>query len=134
VIDHAGTIVEVNAAWVRFGIDNGLAADYGWLDDNYLDVLTDSHSRGDDNAGQAAQGILDVLNDQRASFDIEYPCHGPNEKRRFVVRATRLTTDSRRLLAISHYNVTARKWPNSAPNTWPCTTHSPPWPTAATST
>lgn len=109
VIDHAGTIVEVNAAWIRFGTDNGLPADYEWLDNNYLDVLTDSHSRGDDNAEEAANGILDVLNDQRASFDIEYPCHSPDEKRWFVMRATRLSTASRRLLAISHYNVTARK-------------------------
>jgi hypothetical protein len=30
VIDHAGIIVDVNAAWIGFGIDNGLSADYVW--------------------------------------------------------------------------------------------------------
>jgi diguanylate cyclase (GGDEF)-like protein len=109
VIDHRGTIVDVNSAWIRFGVENGMSADYDWLGINYLDVLTNSHCRGDENAGDAAQGILDVLDDRRASFDIEYPCRGPDAERWFVMRATRLRTASRRLVAISHYDVTARK-------------------------
>ncbi|GAB7072086.1 diguanylate cyclase [Mycobacterium hodleri] len=109
VIDYTGTIVDVNAAWIGFGVDNGLPADYGWLGANYLDVLAGAHSRGDDLAGDAATGILDVLNDRRASFDMEYPCHSPGEARWFVMRATRLAIASQRLVAVSHYNITERK-------------------------
>ncbi|MDX1893424.1 GGDEF domain-containing protein [Mycolicibacterium sp. 050158] len=109
VIDDAGTIIDVNAAWIGFGVDNGLPADYEWLGANYLHVLAGAHSRDDDQAGHAATGILDVLHDRRASFDMEYPCHSPGEQRWFVMRVTRLATASQPLVAISHYNITARK-------------------------
>ena len=109
VIDRAGTIVDVNSAWIRFGVENGLPSGHVWRGNNYLGVLTDCHSKGDALAGEAAQGIIDVLNNQRASFHLEYPCHSPTEKRWFVMRATSLTTASPRSVVISHYDVTLRK-------------------------
>lgn len=110
VIDCAGTIVDVNAAWTRFGTENGIAADYVWTGTNYLDALAECASRGDQDAQKAAKGISDVLNGDTISFEHEYPCHIPDgEKRWFVMRATRLTSASEPLVAISHYNITTRK-------------------------
>lgn len=109
VIDHVGAIVDVNHAWIKFGIENGQSSDYAWLGKNYLKALTSSHASGDVMAGQAANGILDVVKDRRTSFRFEYPCHSPDEKRWFMMIVTRLKADSRRLFAISHHNITQRK-------------------------
>lgn len=109
VIDHAGTIVDVNSAWIRFGVENGLFSGHVWRGNSYLGVLADCHSKGDALAGEAAQGIIDVLTNQRASFHLEYPCHSPNERRWFVMRATPLTAASPRSVVISHYDITLRK-------------------------
>lgn len=109
VIDGAGVIIEVNDAWTEFGINNGIPPDYVWRGTNYLEVLAASSAGGDTLAGAAAEGILDVVNDQRESFYFEYPCHSPEEKRWFVMQVNRLKDESRPLFAISHHNITRRK-------------------------
>ncbi len=109
VIDQAGTIVDVNSAWEDFGIENGLSSESACVGRNYLEVLSASAARGDGLAGEAEQGILDVMSGKRASFHLEYPCHSPDEKRWFIMHVTRLKDDSRRLFVISHHNITRRK-------------------------
>lgn len=107
VIDQAGTIVEVNSAWTNFGVKNGQCSNYAWTGNNYLGVLAAAHDSGDILAGKAKRGILAVVNDERTSFDFEYPCHSPDEKRWFMMRITPL--GARRLYAISHHDITPRK-------------------------
>jgi diguanylate cyclase (GGDEF)-like protein len=109
LIDQAGTIVEVNSAWTNFGVENGISSDYVPVGNNYLKVLSGSANRGDGLAREAANGILDVVNGQRASFYFEYPCHSPDEKRWFMMQVIRMRDDSRRLFIISHRNITERK-------------------------
>jgi len=109
VIDQEGTIIDVNLAWINFGNENGLSFKYGWVGRNYLKVLSASSASGDSLAGEAGQGILEVVSGKRASFYFEYPCHSPDEKRWFMMRVTRLKDDSRSLFVISHQDITARK-------------------------
>ena len=109
VIDQAGSIIDVNAAWTRFGAENGLPGRYACLGRNYLEVLSASAASGDDLAGEAEQGIADVLSGRRGSFYFEYPCHSPQEKRWFMMRVIRLKDDSRRLFVVSHQDITLRK-------------------------
>lgn len=109
VIDEAGNIVDVNSAWTDFGMANGLSASYASVGSNYLEVLSASVAGGDSLAGEAADGILDVVSGRRASYYFEYPCHSPQEKRWFMMHVTRLKHDSLRLYIISHRNITLRK-------------------------
>jgi diguanylate cyclase (GGDEF)-like protein/PAS domain S-box-containing protein len=109
VIDQTGTIVDVNSAWIRFGVENGLSSDYAWMGKSYFKALIASHANGDVLAGEAANGILDIVEDRRPSFRLEYPCHSPDEKRWFMMDVSRLKADSKRLFAISHHNITKRK-------------------------
>jgi len=109
VIDDAGNIVYVNRAWIAFGIANGLAPASCGVGSNYLKVCNASGSRGDSLAGEAEQGLRDVLSGKRASFYFEYPCHSPTEKRWFMMRATPLQGASGNLFVISHHNITQRK-------------------------
>jgi len=109
VIDAAGEIVDVNRAWIRFGSDNGLAPDAAGAGRNYLQVLRASAAGGDALAAEAARGIAEVIAGARAEFRLEYPCHGPHEKRWFVMRAAALQGGPGGLFVLSHHNITQRK-------------------------
>jgi diguanylate cyclase (GGDEF)-like protein len=109
MIDQEGTIVYVNRAWTTFGIENRLASASCGTGSNYLKVCNASGSSGDRLAGEAAQGLRDVLSGKRASFYFEYPCHSPKEKRWFMMRITSLQGVSANLFVISHHNITQRK-------------------------
>jgi len=109
VIDREGTIIYVNRAWITFGIENGLAAGFPWLGSNYLKVCNGSNFNSDSLAGEAAQGLRDVLSGKSASLYFEYPCHSPTEKRWFIMRATPLHGGTGKLFVISHHNITQRK-------------------------
>jgi diguanylate cyclase (GGDEF)-like protein len=109
VIDREGNIVYVNRAWKIFGSENGLASASCGIGSNYLKVCNASGSSGDSLAGDAAQGLRDVMSGERTSFYFEYPCHSPTEKRWFMMRVTPLQGTSTSRFVISHHNITQRK-------------------------
>jgi diguanylate cyclase (GGDEF)-like protein len=110
VIDRKGLIRFVNEAWVRFGEQNGCKTNpREWTNVNYLDVCDFSGRRGEKFGLDAARGITKVINGELDHFDIEYPCHSPQEKRWFVMSVTSLQTAGANHFAISHQNITARK-------------------------
>lgn len=109
VIDEEGNIVDVNAAWTRFGLENGLSREATCVGRNYLGVLSAAPSDADNVVSEAEQGIVEVIRGDRESFYFEYPCHSPDEKRWFMMRVTSLKNSSRRHFVISHQNITMRK-------------------------
>jgi diguanylate cyclase (GGDEF)-like protein len=109
VIDPEGFIVYVNRTWTAFGVENGLSTSCSGIGNNYLAVCNTAGSSGDSLAGEAAQGIRDVLTGRRESFHFEYPCHSAAEKRWFMMRAAPLHGASDKLFVISHHNITLRK-------------------------
>lgn len=109
VIDREGVIVDVNAAWTRFGADNGLPSGQAVVGTNYLDVLRTAASSGDTLAADAARGILDVIEARLASFQFEYPCHSPEKRRWFMMHVTSLGHRRQGLFVIAHTDITARK-------------------------
>ncbi|MCE9660777.1 MAG: PAS domain-containing protein [Burkholderiales bacterium] len=103
-----GRIVAVNAAWRRFGDENGLHdTDHG-VGRNYLDVCDPGPGSESAKAPAVAAGLRAVLAGERSSFSIEYSCHSPTEQRWFMITATPLS--SRRLdgAVVMHVNVSAR--------------------------
>lgn len=110
VIDKSGTIIDVNFAWNKFGLENGLSPEHACSGLNYLQTLADSVSRGDSHAAEALQGILNVLQGLSPVFNFEYPCHSPEEERWFMMKITPLHDDaSKSLFVVSHHNITQRK-------------------------
>jgi len=109
VIDETGAIVDVNSAWKKFGIENGLAQDSAGAGANYLEVLRAAVAGGDELATDAARGISDVMSGRAASFSCEYPCHSPVERRWFAMRVARLQGGLERLFVVSHHDITRRK-------------------------
>lgn len=83
MIDLKGAILAVNAAWRRFGEENGLGPTYRCEGINYLDLCTTAAEQGDSAAAEALAGLLDVLTTGRSKFVMTYPCHAPHERRWF---------------------------------------------------
>lgn len=109
VIDSSGTIIEVNRAWRTFGIENGVASGSCGVGSNYLKVCNAADSSGDSLAGEAEQGLREVLSGERDSFYFEYPCHSPAQQRWFLMRVAPLQGGSGGLFVISHHDITLRK-------------------------
>lgn len=109
VIDREGVIVDVNAAWIRFGAENGLASGQAAVGTSYLDVLRTAAAAGDMLAADAAQGIHDVIEARLGSFQFEYPCHSPEKRRWFMMRVTPLRHRRKALFVIAHVDITARR-------------------------
>ena len=112
VLDRNGFIVEVNARWRRFALENpssasGLTPNLG-VGVNYLEVCRRSVGKSAQEAMAACEGIMAVLDGRKTNFVLEYPCHGPREWRWFSLNVTPLGKDGR-FVVVSHTNITERK-------------------------
>jgi signal transduction histidine kinase len=108
VLDGDGRIVAVNAAWRRFGEENG-STDPGFgVGRNYLEVCDAARDEGPEVAA-VADGLRDVLAGARDTFEFEYPCVVPGETRWFALQAARWLGDGPARIVISHADVTARR-------------------------
>ena len=112
VLDKTGTIVAVNQAWHRFGLDNGILpgnpAPNTGIGTNYLAVCqpgTDAPSAA--HAADACAGIRAVLEGETLDFRLEYPCHSASEQRWFSLSVTPLVA-ARGGVVVSHTDISAR--------------------------
>lgn len=74
---------------------------------NYLTVT----EKADDStyARQAARGLRRVLQGERDTFTLEYPCHSHEERRWFLMHASRFVVDRAAYLVVAHEDITVRK-------------------------
>ncbi len=109
VLDHSGMILAVNQAWRDFAAANGAGGVDVSEGTDYL--LTCARTLGEDiSTAQAfASGIQDVLNGDRGSFELEYPCHAPDRRRWFVGRVTPFQGDGSPRVVVAHVEITERK-------------------------
>ncbi|MFB6159911.1 MAG: sensor histidine kinase [Haloferacaceae archaeon] len=106
VLDSDGEIVASNRAWRRFGNFNGIEGDADTVGQNYLRVTERAEN---EYAARAARGIRAVLDADRDTFQLEYPCHSPDEKRWFLMHASRFAVDGASYVVVAHENITQRK-------------------------
>ena len=110
VLDAQGVIIAVNRAWRRFAEENGatpIASNSVGL--NYLGVCRpSSHTPNSAEAIPASDGIRAVLSGALDEFNLEYPCHSPDEQRWFNMHVTPLR-GSRPGAVVTHENITQRK-------------------------
>lgn len=105
IVDPHGEILSVNASWRNFAKDNQMQDVTTGVGANYFDVCRSASV--DPNARAALDGILEVVDGVRSSFYHEYPCHSPDKKRWFALRATPLV-DYPNLVVVSHEDITER--------------------------
>ncbi|CAA9472273.1 MAG: Phytochrome, two-component sensor histidine kinase, partial [uncultured Solirubrobacteraceae bacterium] len=109
IIDDAGTILAVNAAWRRFAAANGLPWPDAGIGTNYLAACEGATGDEAGEAAAVAAGIRAVLSGARATYEREYPCHSPTQERWFVARVTRFAGPGPTRAVVAHENITARR-------------------------
>lgn len=109
ILDETGTIIAVNAAWREFADQNNFTnGNYG-IGLNYLAVCDTSSSLNSPDARLVGKGIREVMAGIRDEYILEYPCHGPYERRWFVVRVSRFDWYDQQRIIVAHQNVTELK-------------------------
>ena len=111
ILDAAGKIVHVNAAWRRFAIENDCPDPKAYLGQNYLNTVRRSAWTGDELAHEALVGIAAVLSGEQQRFSQQYPSHALGVERWFVMTATRAAEGSD--IVIAHDAVTPLVAPNA---------------------
>ena len=109
ILDEHGTIIEINRAWNRFARDNDYMGKPCGVGDNYLEVCDLASGEYSKEAPMAASGIRAVMAGKREEFYLEYPCHGPQEQRWFILRVTRFGGDGPARVVVAHENISERK-------------------------
>ncbi len=108
LLDGSGLILNVNRAWRTFAAENGATRGVEEGAD-YLGVCDAATGESREIARAFAAGIRGVLAGQRSSFEMEYPCHSPTERRWFVGRVSPFVDDGPRGAVVTHQNITARR-------------------------
>lgn len=108
ILDEEGWILFANRAWTAFGQSNGLFA-HDFSGKNYLSVCDHATGEWVEEASLVAAGIREVLSGARDSFELEYPCHSPDEERWFIVRVTRFAEHDPPRVVVAHDDITKRK-------------------------
>jgi PAS domain S-box-containing protein len=102
-IDGQGRIIHVNQAWRDFARDNNAdPATTQGVGQNYLDAC---RSTGDMSAGVALNGLQEVLQGGRQTFEMGYRCHSPTERRWFRCLA-RAVDNAGRGVVVAHLDIT----------------------------
>ncbi|MFO0796660.1 MAG: ATP-binding protein [Gemmataceae bacterium] len=108
VLDEAGTILAVNAAWRRFADENNYDGHAYGVGSNYLQEC-EPHAGGGVEGLEVAAGLRAVLAGREPYFEFEYPCHSPTEHRWFTMRVSRFLTPGPVRVVVSHEDVTTRR-------------------------
>jgi PAS domain S-box-containing protein len=108
ILDPQGIIIDVNTPWNRFAQENnGTPAEKIGPGTSYF--CTWNAQYGDiSGAEEAFAGIRQVQRGERDSFEIEYPCHSPEENRWFSLKVLPLAGGEGQVL-VSHTDVSALK-------------------------
>ncbi|MFC7096476.1 PAS domain-containing sensor histidine kinase [Halobaculum marinum] len=130
VVDSAGVIVRTNAAWRAFDDWDGVDPVADPTGRNYLRVCRQTGERGDADGDRSpavdggvragatgadvdgamvADGIEAVLVGDRETFDHEYACHSPDERRWFLMRASAVDHEGETYAQVFHLDITERK-------------------------
>lgn len=109
ILDEAGMIIATNCAWREFAEANAAVMAKVCEGTNYLKVCDRVSGPRAEEAAAVAAGIRSILRGEEREFVLEYPCHGPQEKRWFAVRVTSFQANGLTRAIVAHENVTRRK-------------------------
>jgi signal transduction histidine kinase/GAF domain-containing protein len=109
ILNESGEIIAVNGVWRAFAEANG--GDPGRVSEgtNYLRVCESAVGPNAEEAAAFAEGTRAVLSGQRESFEMEYPCHSPTERRWYMGRVTPFFCQEKPWAVVAHENITERK-------------------------
>jgi PAS domain S-box-containing protein len=89
VLDKRGRISAINEPWARFARENGVSdMERIGVGVDYLEAGRAAAVADDPFAAAALDGIQAVLQGRQQQFEIEYPCHSPDQQRWFLMHVT----------------------------------------------
>ena len=109
LIDGAGAVITVNEAWRAFAESNEVVLSKVMEGTNYLKVCDSARGNQSEYAATFAKGIRSVLSGELEEFEMEYPCHSPEEPRWFVGKVLPLKNGSSPRAVVIHENITERE-------------------------
>ena len=115
VVDLNGDILAVNRAWMEFSAANAGGGKQTYVGTNYLNVCRRSTGSASDEASEFHVGLRAVIEGRSELFEMEYPCHSPEQLRWFSARVTPLLrrkgprNSEQAGAVVSHMNITDRK-------------------------
>ncbi len=109
VLDESGTIIAVNKAWCEFAAANGAVVDKVSEGADYFEVCRAGLQAGETTARAIVDGIQSVIRGETDEFQIEYPCHSPQQQRWFLGGASRFTHGGAVRVVMTHFDITKRK-------------------------
>ena len=109
ILNGNGIILETNRAWGNFARANQIRILPDCVGVNYLKICDSAQGDSSEGARDAAAGIRAVIGGEVREFVLDYPCHSPDVKRWFYMRATPLTGPGSSRAVVSHENITPLK-------------------------
>ncbi len=109
ILDETGLIVSVNRAWRDFAKDNSGLCINLCEGINYIAACEAALGKDSEEAAPVAAGIRAVISGQMSNYQLQYPCHGPDDKRWFNLKVTRVQGDGQARVAVAHENITELK-------------------------
>lgn len=108
IVNQKGEIVFTNSVWKKNAINNSGDPNKTDVGANYLKICDEVIGLELDDARKAAKGIKSIIDRKSNKFELEYPCHSPNEEKWFILRVSPHETNDA-LTIISHIDITKRK-------------------------
>ncbi len=109
ILNADGVILETNEAWRRYANANNPGERIDAVGANYLGICDQADGDDADDALQVAAGIRRVISGKVREFIYDYPCHGPDGKHWYYMRAIRMIGDDPIRVVVSHEDITALK-------------------------
>ena len=108
VLDRHGTVIQTNAAWWKYAIDNGLAETPSFGGGNYLEILEYLTGKDQETVLAASAGIASVVSGDVSDFQLSHPFYTPVDNRWFIMKVTPVHDVEERVV-VSHEDVTRLK-------------------------
>jgi DNA-binding CsgD family transcriptional regulator len=109
ILDENGVILETNRAWQNYSAENQMEGSQDSIGVNYLEICDATTGDESEEARKVANGIRSVIKGDIEEFLYDYPCHAPEGKHWYYMRAIRMSHDSHVMVVVSHEEITALK-------------------------
>lgn len=109
ILDEKGVILETNNAWQNFALRNGMGEAFDSIGVNYINLCDGSDGDGVEDAHRVAEGIRKVIDGSLREFLYNYPCHSPDGKHWYYMRAIPMPGGGLASVVISHEEITELK-------------------------
>lgn len=109
ILDVDGKIIDTNASWKEYAYECGADLATAGIGASYHAMCRDTAGILGDQAVPLSGILRDIIAGKRKSFVGEFPCHGSDEPRWFLIRACSIPRDRNGgAVVVAHVDVTSR--------------------------